>query len=199
MRRLLFGIAVLSLAAIALGFGKSKARSERVMRGWAWSQAVPGRVAGRDPLTTNMAQRSGVDVTTLRELVSAGSGLSVLALEVGTGPSGRLCVAEHGTGFAGEFAPLDSFTARNPALVPFVSVSGPGPDSVTGATLVGVARADVKRVDVTLANSSTTTLPLNRWRAFAYAATTSDMLPVAIAAYRADGTEISAMALNVRP
>jgi hypothetical protein len=198
-RRLLSGVAILALVAIVLGFGKSKARPDTAARGWAWSRDVPGRVTGRDPLTSTMAQRSAVDVSTLRELVSAGSGLSVLSLEVGAGPAGRLYVAEHGTGFAGQFAPFDSLTARNPALVPFVSVSGPGPDSVTGATLVGVARADVKRVDVTLASSSMMTLPLNRWRAFGYAATTPEALPVTVSAYRADGTKISETALNVRP
>jgi hypothetical protein len=52
---------------------------------------------------------------------------------------------------------------------------------------------------VTLANSTTMTLPLNRWRAFGYAATTPDALPVAVTAYRADGTKISETALNVAP
>jgi hypothetical protein len=198
-RRLLLAVVILSLVAIVLGFGKRGTRHRPAALGWAWSQAVPGRVAGRDRLTTTMAQRSGVDMSTLRELVSAGSGFSVLSLEVGAGPGGRLYVAEHGTGFAGQFARLASLTARSPALVPFVSVSGPGPDSVTGATLVGLARGDVKRVDVTLANSSTMTLPLNAWRAFGYAATTPDALPVVVTAYRADGTKIGETALNVSP
>jgi hypothetical protein len=52
------------------------------------------------------------------------------------------------------------------------------------ASLVGVARADVGRIELELVDGETIELPLNQWRGFGYYATDPQRFPKTLSAYR---------------
>lgn len=191
-------------AALALAFGMvamcaAVPSALALLRGdapptWTWEEGVPGRPIKADDLVRGIAglsagSTSPVDIDTLREVVSAGRGLRRYTLVAARGLDGRVCLGARGQAVVQSFycltasGPAAYPFAPNPALLPQVRYGGARARSVDYATLVGVARADVTRVVVRLANGSARELPLNRWRGFGYAAESREELPVTVIAY----------------
>jgi hypothetical protein len=118
-----------------------------------------------------------------RELAAAGNFTLVAAPE-----DGLLLIGAAVDGRA-DLQPLETLAGDRPVVV-FSAASG----DATGQAVVGVARSDVDRVAVMLADGTQTDLPLNEWRGFSYVATASDRAAVEVDAY-AGGTSLGAIRL----
>ncbi|MFN2471368.1 MAG: hypothetical protein ABR583_10385 [Gaiellaceae bacterium] len=187
-RRVLLAAAALVAAlaaapALALTIGLD---GELPAATWTW-EGVPGRATPENGLVRLVAEKSRIDPGSVRELVRADdpAGSRLLAAS----RAGSVCLAAGGRGVLGEFRCLDELLAprlvagREPALLHYESGGGDRPTRATWSTIVGVARSDVRRVVVRLADGSERELPLNAWRGFAYAGAGKERFPVALLAY----------------
>jgi hypothetical protein len=166
----LAAIAAGALAAVLVPRGGATAR-------WEWPGGVPGATHIPTAVERGLAQRSSVDPASIREVVSAGHfrllagrrGSDVcLGTSTGTIASSYECASELSR-------PL------------FLQTFSEGGAAVDRYELVGVARNDVRRVELQLSDGSTQSLPLRRWRAFAFAAARPAPMPVEITAYDSGG------------
>jgi hypothetical protein len=164
---------------------------------WVWRTDVPGKPISASGLAAIAAQRSGVDVRSLREVVKSRSGhgsLSVLAAQNG---AGEVCIGytRDGGALSSEFRCLAGDEASEP-LTYFASSGGATPASVRWASVAGVTRSDVMRVAIRFANGIERDLTLNGWRGFSYYADTEAAIPTALLAFRADGTKVAEVDLR---
>ena len=169
---------------------------------WTWPGGVPGRSIELDPPVRKLValppSGPGIDVSTTREVISVGSGLSERGLLAARAADGELCFSATLAGAFGAFGcPFREHLFRGGgltlptepppslrAVLYWLSVGGAHPRVVDRATIVGIARSDVTRVVVRVRGGAERELPLNEWRAFSYAADRPDELPTALVAFR---------------
>jgi hypothetical protein len=164
---------------------------------WTWPEGVPG-----DPITppklivevngeANGRVGDPVDLSTVRRIVSAGNGDGQSEFLAARGVNGDICLARlSAEGHAG--GPFECLhDATKPGVPPVdqqavmigMSAGGHRGSVVDYASLIGVVRADVGRVELELVNGQTIELPLNRWRGFGYYATDPHRFPKTLSAY----------------
>jgi hypothetical protein len=165
---------------------------------WTWPEGVPGEPITPPKLLVSMNEMANgrwadpVDIQTVRQIVTAGSGNAEGAFYAARGLNGDVCLTKLGGGgnFGTPFSCLHDParkgmpTMDSRAMVTGMASGGHRGSVVDYATLIGVVRADVGRVELTLANGQTIELPLNRWRGFGYAATDPSRFPKTLSVYR---------------
>jgi hypothetical protein len=189
----LLAVALLA-AAPALGlhpkvFGQEPAPT------WTWPEGVPG-----DPVKPSsfvVALNAGahgrypkVDLKTLHQIVASGKGYGHSSILAARGLDGDVCIAKLAGDAAGPFECLHHRV--RPSVPPpgaqavqiGMSMGGHRGSVVDYASLIGVARADVGRVELELVDGQTVELPLNQWRGFGYYVTDSRRFPKTLRVYR---------------
>jgi hypothetical protein len=165
---------------------------------WTWPEGVPGKPIkpSRFVVSANEAAngRFGdpVDLGTLRQIVSVGSGFGQSEFLAARGLDGDVCLTKLSANGAvgGPFSCLHDLPKRGvppvdeQAVMIGMSAGGHRGSVVDYASLIGVARADVGRVELELVDGETIELPLNRWRGFGYYATEPRRFPKTLRAYR---------------
>ena len=200
---LLFAVALVAaalfVAAPALGFHPvAEVFGEEPAPSWTWPEGVPGEPVQPPEIVRSMNQDAGtrlvprVDLATLREVVSAGSGRAAERILAARGMHGDVCLANVAgdDSRSGTFrcvddpAPAGGVTPMQQGV--FLAASGGGHRGgiVDYATVLGVVRSDVGLVQLKLQDGETITLPLNRWRAFGYSATDPRRFPKTLTVYR---------------
>jgi hypothetical protein len=179
--------------------GGSSSQPRGPLGKWAWDAGLPGEPMIASDLTLRAARLSAVNPATLRSVIavenSEGERLTISAAYDGTG---KKCFgyAQHGVarGFNCVDARIEDF-----AVLPYVSMGGRTLQSVDRAAVLGIARNDVSRIELTLVDGSRQELPLNRWRAFAYLATGGDAMPKTLTAYGEHGSVLQDANVSVGP
>ncbi len=163
---------------------------------WTWPEGVPG-----DPIKPSkfvVSLNAGahgrfdarVDLRTLRQVAAIGEGYGASSILAARGLNGDVCLAKL-TGQAG--SPFECLhDSRRPSRMKFdeqavlIGMSGGGRRGsvVDYASLIGVARADVGRIELELVDGTTIDLPLNQWRGFGYYMTDPSRFPKTLRAYR---------------
>jgi hypothetical protein len=162
---------------------------------WTWPEGVPG-----DPIKPSsfvVALNAGahgryprVDLKTLHQIVASGEGYGRSSILAARGPDGDVCIAKLTGHAAGPFECLHhrlrpSVASPGQQAVQIgMSAGGHRGSIVDYASLIGVVRADVGRVELELADGETTELPLNRWRGFGYYVTDPRRFPKTLRVYR---------------
>jgi hypothetical protein len=167
---------VLLLAGPALGFFGAEPTPS-----WTWPEGVPGEPIRapefvRSVNATGSPRFARVDLDTVRKVSAAGvlnEGYEFLAAR---GLDGGVCLARVGmTGSrASSMSPFGCLGDAGPsglhieteAVLIGSTAGGHRGSAVDYSILVGVARADVGRVELQLVNGDTIRLPLNQWRGF---------------------------------
>jgi hypothetical protein len=159
---------------------------------WQWSEATPGRAASVPGLVLAAANRSGVEPSSIRELVTGLSGHGSLAVLAGRDRAGHMCLSytRDGGVVASTFRCLVGDQASK-AIVLFASGGGATPDSLDWLAVAGVVRSDVTSVVLEFPDGSRHDLALNTWRAFSYYAGSAAAKPIKLLAYRANGTKVA--------
>ena len=158
---------------------------------WSWPDGMPGRSAQIPNILRDMAERQApprfprVDASTLREVAAAGSADRRLQIVAARGLGGQVCLASGSVGFAKPFSCIDDpeTYAGGRALIREQVAGGHRGSVVDYTTIVGLARSDVDRVELDLADGRTIELPLNRWGGFGYAAERPQDFPRTLRAY----------------
>jgi len=188
-RRPLWLAAALAGAA-ALAAGLAVATSEHARAGsayakWAWDEQ-PGLPAAASEVAEASAASAGLDSAALRQLAALDTAAGSYRLVALADPVARqVCFALDAGLFASSFHCIGDRAVGGEAIVRFFAGGGASTSVTDHAALLGVARADVVRVVATLADGSKRTLPLGRWRTFAYAASDQGSFPVTLDAYGA--------------
>jgi hypothetical protein len=163
---------------------------------WTWPEGVPGEPI--EPSSFVVALDAGehgrfaqhVDLSTLRQIVAMGNGYGRSSILAARGLNGDVCLAKL-TGQAG--SPFECLhhpprpgvpSPDAQALQIGMSAGGHRGSVVDYASLIGVARADVGRVELDLVDGETIELPLNQWRGFGYYVTDPQRFPKTLRAYR---------------
>jgi hypothetical protein len=165
---------------------------------WTWPEGVPGESVPV-PETVRLGNiekqafgrlGNNVDFGTLRQIVAAGKGKEREVQLAARGLDGDVCLAV----VDGQFPRFQSVSPfgclhrrayiANQAVFVNESSGGHRGSVVDYATLTGVVRADVGRVEVQLADGETIELPLNRWRGFGYYTTDPERFPKTVSVYR---------------
>jgi hypothetical protein len=120
------------------------------------------------------------------------------AIVAASNSAGETCFSFGTRAFANSFKCPDE-VPEGVAVRNYLSAEGEAPDAVDYVTIAGLARSDVDRITLTLADGSERELGLNEWRAYAYAASAPGSMPTKLTAYRADGTIVQEDALAVEP
>jgi hypothetical protein len=128
--------------------------------------------------TETFAARSGVTLGSIRQIVAASSGLSLI---VGENSAGRPCTASAGTAVS-NFNCLSDWSDKF-AMLLYSTDGGSTPFVADHASVVGIARPDVAKVVVKTAAGTESTLTLNAGRGFSYDSSSASTLPVSITAY----------------
>jgi hypothetical protein len=140
-----------------------------------------------------------VNPATLRRVIavenSQGERLTIAAGYDGTG---KKCFGYAQHGLARDFDCVDA-RIEDFAVLPYVSMGGRTLRSVDRAAVLGIARNDVSRIELTLVDRSRQELPLNRWRAFAYLATDGNAMPKTLTAYGEHGSVLQDVNVSVDP
>jgi hypothetical protein len=186
--------AALLVAGPALGLRPSIFGDEPTPT-WTWPEGVPGEAVKPPKLLLSINQSANgrwadrVDLSTVRQIVSVGTGYEKGAYFAARGVNGDVCLAKM-SGYAGSgftclhdlpkpgVSPID-----DQAVLIGSSAGGHRGSVVDYSTLIGVTRADVGRVELELADGATIELPLNRWRGFAYYATDRKRFPKTLSVY----------------
>jgi hypothetical protein len=193
----------LLVAAPALGFRQvAEVFGNEPSPSWTWPEGVPGEPIRMPEMVRSVNEqlhgkmlRDRVDLSTVREIVSAGTTEAEEAFLAARGLDGDVCLAKLGktASHASTFSPFECLNDPPRPGVPgseeqavFIGASGGGHRGsvVDYSTLVGVARADVGRVELELVNGETIELPLNRWRGFGYSTTDAKRFPKTLSVYR---------------
>jgi hypothetical protein len=164
---------------------------------WTWPEGVPGEPVQAPGMLVQMnataSRRLGdrVDLGTIRRIVSTGRGEGRSDFYAARGLDGDVCLTKlSANGHAGfPFSCLHD--PARPGVQPVderavmigMSAGGHRGSVVDYASLIGVARADVGRVELELADGETVELPLNRWRGFGYYATDPKRFPKTLSVY----------------
>lgn len=192
--------AVLLVAGPALGFRPiGDVLGSEPTPSWTWPEGVPGEpvevptiVRDANEQLGGRLRRDRVDLSTVRQIVSAGEGPAQNAFLAARGLNGDVCLAKvGGGGHVGtpfeclHDPPRPGVTSDDEQAVLLAPSSGGHRGSVIDySTLVGVARADVGRVELELVNGETIELALNRWRGFGYTTTDPARFPKTLSVYR---------------
>jgi len=187
-------VGALLVTAPALGFHPAVFGQEPTPS-WTWPEGIPG-----DPIKPSkfvVALNAGahgrfprVDLRTLHRVVAGGEGYGRSSILAARGLDGDVCLAKL-TGHAG--GPFECLHHRPRPRVPApgeqavqigMSAGGHRGSVVDYASLIGVARADVGRIELELVDGETIELPLNQWRGFAYYVTDPRRFPKTLRAYR---------------
>ncbi len=167
---------------------------------WSWAGGAPGRAVTLDDITVRAARLGGVDPQAVREVIASGDKEGRrLAIYSAPDGSGNPCLGFTAFGIGREFHCLSEPGFDEQTVIPFVTMGGRELGSVDRATVMGVARSDVARIVIRLVDGSRQDLQLNQWRAFAYTAGTSETMPAALVAYRADGSTLQVIEIDVGP
>ena len=155
--------AAVVLATVALCGGLlATSGTGSTSRSWTWEAEVPG-----GPVSAPSDAR----------LLVANGDLALVA----TSQDGTIAVGTEG----GKLVPLAQIAGDDPVIVFAAAAPDGGPQR-----LVGLARSDVGRVEAVLRDGTTRELPLNEWRAFAYAPSTPSETAIGLVARSAD-SEVS--------
>lgn len=174
---------------------------------WAWPEHVPGARVRLSPGALAVLERpatpaaSRPDGETARLLVTAGSGARRQAVYAARSDDDtRLCLVALGGPAA---APRSSSGAiclgdriggqlirLREAVQLFTAARGHPRRGRGWITIAGLARSEVRRVTVVLADRRELDLPVGRWRTFTFTAASPALLPVGVRAYAADGARI---------
>jgi len=200
LRSTKFAVAAVAVLAVAATFvavsDSGSAQGTHGARGWTLKGSAGKKVAGSVMLTA-AARQAGVDPNSVREISSAGPSNARVALLAGSA-GGQTFIAREGPGYTTPFIALAGVINRqSPAALTYVSTTGTSSGEVTSATLVGIARSDVERVVITLANGMTVDLPVNRSHGFAYLGNASTGIPTSATAYAANGIRLSTERLGM--
>jgi hypothetical protein len=198
----LVGAAML-VAAPALGFRQvADVFGSEPSPTWTWPEGVPGERIPVPEMVREVNEqlhgkllRDRVDLSTVREIVSSGTAEFEQAFLAARSLSGDVCLAKLGrtASQASTFSPFECLhdppkpgvpSSDEQAVLLGVSGGGHRGSVVDYSTIVGVARADVGRVELELVNGETIDLPLNRWRGFGYSTTDASRFPKTLSVYR---------------
>jgi hypothetical protein len=147
----------------------------------------------RSGVDAAVAFSSGVDRSSVREVVAGGPFGFGMRLMTARGSAGKPCVSFiTDRGGAREFSCFDADTEKG-ALVRFVGDGGTTLGKVEWVSLVGLARSDVARVTLVTQGGSERKLPLNGSRGFAYSTDVQSGFPASLRAYDAAGLLIEEM------
>lgn len=179
-RRVFAALAAAAIIASAL-YAAAAARSGARAATWIWNAAVPGSIASA-PLQA-VAASAGADRGSARELAAADGAVLLVArqgsrLELGLASGGSV-----------KFASLAKTTSAQ-AVVAYTATTAQAGEQ----ELLGIARADVDRVDAVLADGSERELPMNQWRGFSYVASSASTAAVGVLAY-SSGSSIESVRL----
>ncbi|MGD0715995.1 MAG: hypothetical protein ABSB24_17700 [Gaiellaceae bacterium] len=159
-RRVRLGLVAIAIVLTLGGLlAAAQARSSARTATWTWQASLPGDRA--DTAADAVAAAAGADPASVRELAAA-DGFNLLAAS----EQGVLVIGPASAGRA-QLEPLTQATGDQPLVVYAAATPTGGQQE-----LVGVARADVDRVEALLADGSEQPLPLNQWRGFDYVAPT---------------------------
>lgn len=206
-RRKRLGVLALTIAAIALtllvaapalGFHPvAKVFGGEPTPTWTWPEGVPGTPIRPPRLIVSANQTANgrfgdpVDLDTVRQIVSVGRGYGQSEFLAARGLDGDVCLARlsgHGSA-GGPFSCLHDLPkpgvppVDEQAVMVGMSAGGHRGRVVDYASLIGVVRADVGRVELELVDGGTIELPLNRWRGFGYYATNPKRFPKTLRVY----------------
>ena len=164
---------------------------------WTWPDGIPGtpiqppKLVEDTNLNANGRVGDPVDLSTLRRIVAIGQGDGRSEFLAARGLDGDVCLTKlAAAGHVG--APFQCLhDPPKPGVPPTdqqavmigMSAGGHRGSVVDYASLIGIARADVGRVELELVNGETIELPLNRWRGFGYYATNPKRFPKTLRAY----------------
>jgi hypothetical protein len=195
--------AALLVAAPALGFRQVvDVFGSEPSPTWTWPEGVPGEPIQVPEMVRSVNEqlhgkmlRDRVDLSTLREIVSSGTAEFDQAFLAARGLNGDVCLAKLGrtASRASTVSPFECLhdppkpgvpSSDEQAVFLGVSAGGHRGSVVDYSTIVGVARADVGRVELELVNGETIELPLNRWRGFGYSTTDPKRFPKTLSVYR---------------
>jgi hypothetical protein len=188
-------VGVLLVAAPALGL-RPEIFGQEPTPSWTWPEGVPGEPIKPSSFVVSLdAAEHGrfaahVDLRSLRQIISRGSGYGRSSILAARGLNGDVCLAKL-TGQAGSpfeclhHSPRPGVPAPEAQAVQIgMSMGGHRGSVVDYASLIGVARADVGRVELELVDGQTIELRLNRWRGFGYYVTDSRRFPRTLRVYR---------------
>jgi hypothetical protein len=200
MNRRLAVVAVLALVAAASAYGLSSGSADATdyrALGWTWPSGLPGKpvpVSGQIQALAEINERAFVAASEIEVVESRDGALRFVGVLTARGVP---CFAAVGR----MIAPLKCVDALPPEM-PLVLDGSAGGASATRTVyqvVLGVARSDVGRVELTLENGATRPLPLRPGRSFAYGATAPAPLPRSIAAYAADGSTLFEAEIAIAP
>jgi hypothetical protein len=180
--RVALGLVVaVAVGGAASAFAVVKGSSQGPSLKWHWPTAAGVSITPDAPMTA-LAERAGVSPNSIRRVVSAKSGL---ALVVGTDATGRTCTAEAGS-TAGSFNCLSDWS-DNFAMLLYSTEGGSALGVTDHLSLVGAARPDVVKVELTTEGGSQVDLSINQWRGFSYDASSAVDVPASITAFDQGG------------
>jgi hypothetical protein len=191
-RLILALVAVVALALLALGYTSTgESGREHAVGSWQLERALSGNRVVPNELTRRSLNASpGRGWTRLHEVAAARSMSDRVSLLAARSQAGDVCLGISASAFVGEFRCVSTNgAARDEALLHFTTGGGARFDTVDRISVVGIARSDVARVEVTTP-SGRHNLQLNSARGFAYDSAANG-LPSSISAYGADGTLIA--------
>ena len=180
-RRRLLGCLTVSAIVVGALYASAAARPGLRAASWTWEVATPGALPSGSVQSAAVA--AGATRGSAHEIATADGMVLLVArhggiLEIGTAANGRA-----------HLEPLSKATSHQAVAVYTAATPQAGEQQ-----LVGVARADVDRADVLLANGSEQQLPLNQWRGFSYVAGSPSTAAVGVLAY-SSGSSIESVRL----
>lgn len=177
-----------------VGAGSSSASTNA---DWTWPEGIPGTpVAVDEGLTAGAGD--GIDLSTLRQVVSSRSAQAPHQLFAARSSSGTVCIRARGHYIDGPFWCLGP-NYSSEALAIDKMAGGASPTKVDFVSVVGVTRSDVARVAAVFRSGASEDIALNRWRGFAYMATGSRAHAVELIAYGEDGSELGRIDISSDP
>jgi hypothetical protein len=166
---------------------------------WKWDRGLPGEPTIPTDLTTRAARFSDVIPSTIQNVIAVKNNEGgLLTISAGYDASGKTCFGFTGYGVGREFNCLDA-RIGDFAVLPYVSMGGRTLQSVDHAAVMGIARSDVSRIELTLVDGSRRKLSVNTWGAFAYLAGPGNSMPKTLEAYGADGSLLQEVNVSVGP
>jgi hypothetical protein len=162
---------------------------------WTWPEEIPGIPILPSKLVEDLNRiangRVGdrVDLSTLRRIVAIGQGEGRSEFLAARGLDGDVCLTKLAGHAGAPFQCLHDLpkpggrSTDEQAVMIGMSAGGHRGSVVDYASLIGIARADVGRVELELVNGETIELPLNRWRGFGYYVTNPKRFPKTLRAY----------------
>jgi hypothetical protein len=191
--------AALLVAAPAFGFRQvADVFGSEPTPSWTWPEGVPGEPVTPPKLVVSANQSANgrfgdpVDLNSVRQIVAVGRGYGQSEFLAARGLDGDVCLTKltgHGSA-GGPFECLHDLPkpgvppVDQQAVMIGMSAGGHRGSAVDYASLIGVVRADVARVELELVDGETIEIPLNRWRGFGYYATDPPRFPKTLRVYR---------------